>query len=260
MPGEPTVSLALMTCHDFLLYASQDYGATARPARIIGNYALMYAINRHIQAIRRVTSQSTPFYEEDLPMMQVYTTPAAHVDDFWYYQSGTGRPWQSHQIQVGGSLNVTWRHGEPVRMTWNSIGESLLDKMEKDGRNIPKKGAYYRYPPLTTYYFYAVGGELPRLVRIGKKYIPARIYTTRLEVEERKGVFQPTCPVTVADLPNDTEIRSGSLLTVPPAPILIGAELEGRYLECKDPDGLIHRLPAPKIDIYVSAWGGQRAS
>ncbi|NWF94511.1 MAG: type I-D CRISPR-associated protein Cas5/Csc1 [Candidatus Thorarchaeota archaeon] len=260
MSGRPAVSLALMTCHDFLLYASQDYGATARPARIIGNYALMYALNRHIPGIRRVTSLSTPFYGEDLPMMQTYATPAAHVDDFPYYQSGSARRWLSHQIQVGGSVSGSWRHGDPVMITWNSIGESLLDKMEQDSLNIPKVGAYYRYPPLTTYYFYSVGGDLPRLVRIGKKYIPARISTTELEVEERTGVFQPTCPVTVADLPDDTMIRSGSLLTVPPSPVLIGAELEGRYLECKDPEGLIHRLPAPKTDIYRSVWGGKMVS
>lgn len=254
MPRDPVVSLVLMTCHDFLYYASQDYGSVARPADIIGNYALMYAINRQVPQIRRLTARNTPYYDEDLQRMQVYTTPASFVDVFPVYQTGGASRWLRTQVQLCGSMKEAWSRDPPVMITWNSIGESLLDKMEQDNLNLPKVGAYYRHPPLSFFYFYSIGLPVPSVVRIGKKYIPARLAITPLNVNTKTGVFQPTCPVTVADLPENTKIRSGSLLTIPPTPVVLAAELEGPYFECTDEHGLIHRFPIPKKESYRTVW------
>ncbi len=254
MPTDPVVSLVLMTCHDFLYYASQDYGAVARPSNIIGNYALMYALNRQTPAIRRLTSQNSPHYEEDLPRMPVYAPPAGFVDDVPYHLPGSTDRWFRKQVPLCGTTRVPWKQGSAQMITWNSIGESLLDKMEQDNLNLPKVGAYYRHPPLSFFYFYSIGLPVPSVVRIGKKYIPARLAITPLNVITKIGVFQPTCPVTVADLPENTKIRSGSLLTIPPTPVVLAAELEGPYFECTDEHGLIHRFPIPKKESYRTVW------
>ena len=253
--GGLAANLVLMTCHDYLFYASQDYGSIARPADIIGSYALMYAMNRQTSEVRRAVSGNKPHYDEDLPKMRVYATPAAFVDDFPYNPSGSGSRWLGHQVQLGGTLEQTWRRGSPEMITWNSIGEGLLDKMQQDNLNIPKIGAYYKHPPMTSFYFYAIGDPIPSVIRIGKKYTPARLSVIPVKSEEKSGVFQPTCPVNMADLPKETQIRRGSILTIPPTPILVASELEGKYIECKDSHGIVHCFPRPKRGLYREAWG-----
>lgn len=254
MSGDLIVNLVLMTCHDYLFYASQDYGAVARPASIIGSYALMYAINRQTPEVRRAVSGNKPHYDEDLPKMRVYATPAAFIDKFPYYQSGSKNQWLDRQVQLGGTLEQTWHRGSPEMITWNSIGESLLDKMKQDNLNIPKVGAYYKHPPMSSFYFYTIGEPIPRILRIGKKYTPARLNVIPLKTEVKSDLFQPTCPVNVADLPERTQIRSGSILMIPPTPVLMACELEGEYLECRDPNGIIHCLPRPKKGRFKESW------
>jgi CRISPR type I-D-associated protein Csc1 len=107
---------------------------------------------------------------------------------------------------------------------------------------------------MSSFYFYTIGKPIPRVIRIGKKYIPARLNVTPLSSEEKSGVFQPTCPVNVTDLPKKTQIRSGSILTIPPTPVLLASELEGVYLECLDAKGVVHRFPRPKKGRFREAW------
>lgn len=247
------VSLVHLTCHDYFFYASKDYGATAQPADIIGSYALMYAVNQQVPEVRRALSGNTPHYDEDLPKMKVYATPAAFVDDFPRTQEPKTR-WMSSQVQLGETLNQAWRKKALEKITWNSIGESLLDKMQLDNLNIPKVGAYYKHSPLSSFYFYAVGEPLPRVIRIGKKYIAARLKVTPIMFKEKSGVFHPTCPVNVTDLPKKTQIRSGSIMMIPPTPVLLASELEGEYLECMDAKGVIHSFPRPKKGRFREAW------
>jgi len=254
LSDELRANLVLMTCHDYLFYASQDYGATAQPSNIIGSYALMYAVNQSIPEVRRAVSGNKPHYDEDLPKMKVYATPAAFVDNFPYFHSESKTRWLGHQVQLGGTLKQTWHRGSLEKITWNSIGESLLDKMQQDNVNIPKVGAYYKHPPMASFYFYAIGEPIPRVIRIGKKYIPARLNVNPLNFTMKTGVFKPTCPVNVADLPKKTHMRSGSILTIPPAPVLMDSELEGDYLECMDPYGVVHRFPRPKRGRFREAW------
>ncbi len=248
-----SVSLGVMTCHDFLFYASRDYGAVAQPADFIGNYALMYAMNRHIPKVRRLIDGVVPHYEEDLRMMPLYATPAAFVDDF-PHDSSMGRNWIDVSMLLGASRDGRWHRRDMTRITWNSVGASLLEKMEQDNINMPKKGAYYQHPPLASFYFYVVGERLPSVFRVGKKYSPVRASFHPLEMEEKSGRFSPTCPVTVDDLPAETRILRGSLLTVPPTPVLTLSELDGAYIEGKDSNGLVHRFPVPDREKYEGAW------
>ncbi|MHA1769312.1 MAG: type I-D CRISPR-associated protein Cas5/Csc1 [Candidatus Thorarchaeota archaeon] len=237
-------NLARMTCHDFLFYASRDYGASARPVSTIGNYALMYAMNRNIPEVRRVITGTTPKYNEHLPLMKVYATPASPVSA----ESVRGDP------QIGAGIVDFVSSHEVTRITWNSVGESLLWAMEAEKINIPKVGSYFKINPLATFYFYTVGGPIPSVIRIGKKYIPARIRLEALEITEKEGRFKPTCAVNVEDLPEETQILGGSLLTVPPSPLLLDADLDGAYVEGKAPDGSVHRIPVPRQDRFRESW------
>ncbi|MCF2138271.1 MAG: type I-D CRISPR-associated protein Cas5/Csc1 [Candidatus Thorarchaeota archaeon] len=253
--SEPVVSVVLMTSHDFLFYASQDYGSVARPADVIGNYALMYALNRNIPEIRRLVSGSTPFYDVDLPKMNIYATPATFTDFFVQVSASKTSNWLDHRLLLGEEISTRWNRFNPTLITWNSIGESLLDKMSKDRYNLPKTGGYYKHPPLANFYFYTVGPPPPSVIRIGKKYTTARIKHFALEYTIKEGRFSPTCPVTVSDLPDETEILQGSILTIPPVPVITDSVLEGAYLEATDPKGLVHRIPIPRTDRFPMTWG-----
>ena len=244
---EHQFNLARLTCHDFLFYASRDYGASARPVSTIGNYALMYAINRKNPRVRNVVTGTTPLYDEHLPLMEIYATPALPTG------SGSigGNPQiGSESIKFDSKLRMS-------RITWNSTGESLLWAMEAEKINIPKVGSYYKFNPLATFYFYTNGGPVPNVIRIGKKLIPARIQVEPLKVKEKNGRFSSSCPVNVADLPADTLILGGSLLTVPPSPLLLDAELEGAYIEGIDSKNQIHRIPVPLKERFAKSWSGE---
>ncbi len=142
-----------------------------------------------------------------------------------------------------------------TRITWNSIGESFLDKMAQDSLNLPKVGVYYKYHTLSTLYFYTIGRKtVPHVFRLGKKYTVMRAKYFPLSTKEKNGVFRATCPVSVADLPTATQIRQGSLLLMPPRPLLLNAELEGDFIEGTDDCGFIHRLPKPNTELYPGVF------
>jgi CRISPR type I-D-associated protein Csc1 len=247
MGMEHQFNLVYLTCHDFLFYASRDYGASARPVSIIGNYALMYAINRKNPRVRSVVTGTTPLYDKHLRLMEIYATPALPtVSDGIESHPQIG----SENIEFESQLGMS-------RITWNSTGESLLWAMEAEKINIPKVGSYYKINPLAIFYFYTIGGPVPSVIRIGKKFVPARIKVEPLDVKEKKGRFRSTCPVNVADLPADTQILGGSLLTVPPSPLLLDAELEGAYIEGTDPKGQSHRIPVPLKERFAKSWSGE---
>lgn len=257
------VNLVLLTSHDYLFFASRDYGATARPVDFVGNYALMYAINRRVPQVRRLISGSVPNYDADLAQMSVYATPAAPISAITFERTHTkmqhGEQSLSNQVIIGKDsipFNVDLA---TTRITWNSTGESLLWAMETDQVNLPKLGAYYKHRPLMSFYFYTVGGPVPRVFRLGKKHAVVRVAVHPLDVTLKEGVFSPTCPVTIADLPESTRILQGSLLTVPPSPILTDAELEGPYLEGLDERGFIHRIPQPDSSLYTSSWSEEES-
>jgi CRISPR type I-D-associated protein Csc1 len=251
------VNLAVLTCHDYLFYASQDYNSSARPSEVIGSYALMYALNRRITRVQRCVSDNVPHYDEDMEHMTTYATAAAHWSAYGPEPRASTQPSLVREgaigvIQSGGS-NLP----ELEKMTWNSIGESLLDIMKQDNLNVPKTGVYYKLTPPTVFYFYTLGERPSSVIRIGKKLSAARIVTHQLEAAIETGEFRPTCPITVVDLPGETEILEGSIMTVPPTPVLVNSRLRGEHVRATDERGHQHRFPVPRLDRFAAAWSNQ---
>lgn len=229
------VYLAYLTVHDFFFYVSKEL-KVGLPQRYISNTALMYALNTHVSLAQRVFSDIKPHYNEDFKLFTIYATPAVPVPTLALVGGGTIRG------GFGGNL---------VKITYNSVGESLAFAMEKEGINIPKIGAYYRYTPLTTFRFYVLGGKGPSVIRIGKKYIPARVSYHKLSYVKKKGVFRCSHPVSVQDLKNG-RLLSGVPLPALPYPIIEDAIIEGEYLECKGERGDRHFILLPPREVYES--------
>jgi CRISPR type I-D-associated protein Csc1 len=251
---ESKFNLIHLTSHDYLFYASQDYGASARPIALIGNYAIMYGLNRNVSEVRRLIDGNQPHYEEDLPRMRIYATPAAPLTGVYFPTKSAGTKQIDYRPKVGSNRIEFDSRTRSTEITWNSTGASLLWTMPKEKVNIPKTGSYHKLIPLVTFYFYAIGNSIPRVFRIGKKYTAARLDLHPLEVKEENGKFRPTCPVNVVDLPKETQILEGSLVTIPPSPLLLEAELDGRYLEGVDERGMVHRIPIPDQERFAKSW------
>ena len=74
--------LTIIVTHDFLSYATRDYNSQVFTEDYIGNYALIYALNGHINTIQRIHSGTKPFYLEDMKKIEIYSTPALILSKF----------------------------------------------------------------------------------------------------------------------------------------------------------------------------------
>jgi len=226
-----------ITSHDFFFYSSREFRAGVT-APFISNLALMYALNR-FSPIHRTASGSKPQYEKDMPIFNVYATPARLNTD---------------KSAVVGCGQVVWREPSSlVRMSYNAVDSPLRFEMKREKVTVPKIGAYLKYLPLTSFSFFALGGKGDNVVRIGKKLIPARVEYNKLEnVSEEKGRFRPSHLVNLLDLPVETKIHPrGTMYPMPPISLLDEGELEGEYFR-----GVLGKTPfyiaKPDFGKYTS--------
>lgn len=231
----PKVYLAHLTVHDFFFYVSREL-KVGIPSEYISNTALMYALNTHIPFTHRLVAGVKPHYEEDFRKFTIYATPA--VLQPLHFLVGD----QRIRGDYGGTL---------VKITYNSVGELLAYAMEKEKVNIPKIGAYYRFAPLTSFTFYTVGGMGPAVIRIGKKYVQARVRYTPLKCSRKKGISELSHPVPSKDLAGTRLVR-GIVVPTLPYPLILQPVIEGEYFECTDPRGDTHRVLVPPRNLYES--------
>ncbi len=238
----------VLTVHDFFFYVSRELKVGA-PSSLIHNTALMYALNTHVPQTQRLVSGVTPFYSRDFKLFTVYCTPAvlsfAKIINVAYLD----REWQR---EVSGKVTFN-----PVKITYNSVNELLAFAMEKKKIAVPKVGSYLKFPPLTTFLFFTVGGVGPKVLRIGKKLIQARVEYEKLRnIQVKIGKYKPSHPVNLNDLENQ-KILSGEVRVMPPSPLMLKASLEGKYLECEDSKGNIYCIAHPSERIYSNvSWDG----
>ena len=229
------VYLVYLTVHDFFFYVSREL-EVGMPLEYISNTALMYALNTHITSAQRLVSGTKPNYEEDFKKFTIYATPAIPI---------VTRP-------LAGNKRINRNYGGAlVKITYNSIGEFLAYAMETEKINIPKIGAYYRYTPLTTFKFYIMGGKGPSVIRIGKKYIQARLKYMSLQCIRKHGTYRCSHPVSFKDL-TESKLVSGSVVPALPYPIILNPVIEGEYLECKDLYASTHYILVPPRSLYES--------
>ena len=231
----PKVYLAHLTVHDFFFYVSREL-KVGIPSEYISNTALMYALNTHIASAQRLAAGTKPHYEEDFKKFTIYATPAA--------------PWRVRPL-LGGQRTQGSYGGTLVKITYNSVGEQLAYAMETEKINIPKIGAYYRFTPLTSFTFYTVGGVGPSVIRIGKKYVQARVRYTPLKCVKKKGRCEVSHPISSQDLA-EAKLISGTVIPTLPYPIILNPTIEGEYFECTGPGGEKHRVLAPPRSLYES--------
>ena len=204
----------------------------------IGNYALMYAINRKTRDIQRNASGTVPFYKEDMPKMSIYATPA-------FVRSEPEVPITQHNI-------IMWESQPQVYITFNSVN-TITQLTETNRVNLPQIGRKAKCPPLNSFEFFAIGGNPSGLVRLGKKQVPCRIFAVPLNVKEvSSNVFHPSHPINLEDLTRliPTDIKSAELIKQTP-PLIVNAYLKAEHYVCSD--GMrIYNVIKPDASKYQS--------
>ncbi|MEM0287277.1 MAG: type I-D CRISPR-associated protein Cas5/Csc1 [Nitrososphaerota archaeon] len=215
-----------MIAHDYLFFTALGFRDTTM-TNYIGNYALMYAINRHIQVIQRNASGTKPYYQQDLPKVSIYATPASLSSE--------------SKIPLARDKILAWENQPKVYITFNSVN-TLTQLTENERVNLPQIGRKAKYPPLNSFDFFVIGGNPNGIIRLGKKQVPCRIFATPLKVERLlTGVFQPDHPVNPADLASllPEDIESAELIRQTP-PLLVNARLKATYYVCNDGKNTFH--------------------
>jgi CRISPR type I-D-associated protein Csc1 len=233
------VYLCRLVTHDYFFLTRQGFTQTFT-SEYIGNYGLMYALNRTVSSIQRcIINDTKPFYDEDLAKFNIYVTPAKPLleDKF---------PWIDGQF-------INWQSQPKIMLTYNSINtfSNTTAYAKDDPRaklNFPLVGKKEKTPPLTSYIFYAIGKRPESLIRLGKKMSPVRIIIEQLIVKKYANeFFKPSHPVNISD--TSSKIVEGVLYHQFP-PLFLDAKLKGEYYLCQDQHGHTHSIALPKPDIY----------
>lgn len=211
--------------HDYLMFTTRGFENTTMN-QYISNYALMYAINRHVSDVQRNASGNTPFYDKDLPNMTIYTTPAGHISSTTEIDSLMIRT----PFQLDSFVPSVMQH-----ITYNSIDSvTQLTNKEKVPENLPMVGKKARFVPLNQFEFFAIGGDPTGVIRLGKKNAVCRIVTkeTKLKSADR-GYHNPSHPINPADISGFkfSDLRNGMILKQTP-PLVIRPEFNGEYYIC----------------------------
>ncbi|MEM3800050.1 MAG: type I-D CRISPR-associated protein Cas5/Csc1 [Thermoprotei archaeon] len=233
--GRPEIYRCTLVAHDYLFFTTLGVRDTS-PSRYIGNYALMYALNRFTSAVQRVASGTKPHYEDDLGRMLLYCTPAG--------------PAESPYIHLCGN-KIEWEGAPLTYFTYNSVN-TITQATETGRSNFPTFGRKGKFPPLNAYVFFVLGGEPGGVVRLGKKQVACRVYAERLEfIGEEDGEFEPSHPVNPMDLEGFGvgSIVRGELVRAG-YPLLVNARLRGRHYVCARGDKKFY-IAKPNPQKYV---------
>lgn len=226
-----------LVAHDYLFFSTMGFRDT-RMTNYIGNYALMYAINRKTSQIQRNASGSVPFYKEDMSQIKIYSTPA-------FTSTKSEVPITNHSI-------IRWENQPQVYVTFNSIN-TITQLTETSRVNLPQIGRKAKHPPLNSFEFFAIGGDPSGIVRLGKKQVACRIFAVRLNLREvSSDFFHPSHPVNLEDLRGfvPTDIKSAELIKQIP-PLIVNAQLKAEHYVCSG-GASTYNVLRPDATVYQS--------
>lgn len=208
-----------LTTHDFLSFASYDVAKITITENIIHNYALTYAIHYETAVLDRIKK---PTYEKDLSKMTKFPTPA-----------------------------IMTNNKSLMKQTYNVIDEATLKTQTQKGVDFytPDFGVYYKLPPGSKFNFYLINLEEKqaqrRLIRLGKKSCLCSIEYTKLQNIQERETKDTTVKISHPVNPIDLEGKIKSydqIIFIPPSPIVIGANITGKYFQAQDHKGNKHTI------------------
>jgi hypothetical protein len=146
-----------------------------------------------------------------------------------------------------------WNHvsREPKGITYNAV--HTVTNVTDTSQAMPALGSYMKYPPLTPFYCFTIGGKGSSIIRLGKKLIPVRVsYYPIQDIKIHKNEeFCPNHPVNPNDLPPSTEVLECTLEVIPPIPIYRYCRLKGDFIQGRVGDKT-YRIALPDPEKFSS--------
>ena len=204
------VTIARLTLHENLFYATREVGRLYETGRYLHNYGLTYGLG--FVAAPYFNAMAVPRYAEELSTVReraIYVTPA--------------RP-----REVYFELN-----------TFKYADNRYRVKMEPGSRNTPSFGRAKELAVGSTFEFALlseVGIPVPTWIRLGKWMSKAAVEVVhKEEVDQiRNGEFTNAFPVNPIDLPPETHLLTYDLISMPPVSLLDHAHLRGPHYKLAD--------------------------
>lgn len=218
--SQETIYKCRLVAHDYLFFSTMGFRDT-KMTNYIGNYALMYAINRKTSDIQRNASGTVPFYKEDLPRIKIYSTPAFTTAE--------------SKVPITENNVINWGNQPQFYVTFNSVN-TITQLTETNRVNLPQIGRKAKFPPLNSFEFFTIGGTPSGVVRLGKKQVACRIFSVPLKVKEiSSNIFHPSHPINLEDLTSlvPTDIKNAELIKQTP-PLIVNAYLKAEHYVCSD--------------------------
>ncbi|MEN0067819.1 MAG: type I-D CRISPR-associated protein Cas5/Csc1 [Myxococcota bacterium] len=216
------------TLHEPMLFVSREFGSLYQTEPLIGHYAQSYALGLAQSTYRLDRSIGVgPRYADDLgPLAEqgVYLTPARPTGRvrlrFERFNAlGEGLRSRMDQGAVVDDLDVllSGRSGRPV----NRPQQGVWQLVERGSR-------------FESFLICDCSATPPAVVpwaRLGKTLAKAAVSVAESpEVTHDHGTFASAAFLAATDLPDDLEPLTYELVSIPPAPILRDAKLQGAFL------------------------------
>lgn len=239
------ISECVLLLHDYTFFTGKGIRSTTM-SEYIGNYALMYAMDKqiskvHESQIHRNASNQIPFYEADSKLFRVYATPArlSNLPKWLKYNADIPKYIQSAGIYA------------KVSLTFNSLS-TITNLTEIEKVNIPQIGKKEKFPPMTCFSFFAVGGQPYGIIRIGKKSASARIYSKSINsaISKKSGDYEPSHPLLAKDHENII-VYSGRIISQFP-PLIVDCKANGEHYEFKNESGDQVKVAVPAQSRFNS--------
>lgn len=222
-----TARLVELWCAEPVFFASRELSDTYYTEGTIGNYALAYALG-WARSPYRLTGKDTgrPRYLEDLTPLaeQCYILPAYPVEGgisfrFERFNALSDSYWYA----MTNNRVATAREDLPLKRTGKKPNTFRPSNFPQTGRlRMIERGSRFQ-----TLVF--GNRELPEYIRVGKFTSKVRVDVVREQTVTQLPVGDYCCNVylSAADLPNNLEIFTFDLISIPPVSLLKNLRFHG---------------------------------
>ncbi|MDN5338428.1 MAG: CRISPR-associated protein Csc1 [Thermotogaceae bacterium] len=203
-----------------LLFASKEVSEMYITVPYIHNYTLTYALGL---AESSYIVKKEPSYQEDIKS-DIYITPAVFYEYRWHTQS----------------FNTTGE-GYYLKMERNNVVDlQTLKKVAGKkirAKNVPQIGIFKMIAAQSKARFYVLSEkeiDLPRYIRLGKLMSKCKVIYSEVRHEKRYGEFFVKTALNPIDIPKSYNIKTFSVVSMKPSPIIHSMRATGEYLELVD--------------------------
>jgi len=205
-----------------LLFASKEVSEMYITVPYIHNYALTYALG--LAKLSYIVKKE-PTYQEDIKS-DIYVTPAVFYEYHWHTQS-------FNTIGEGYYLKMERNNVVDLQVLKEVAGNKIRPK------NVPQIGVFKMIAAQSKARFYLFSKkeiDLPRYIRLGKLMSKCKVIYSEVKYKKGHGEFFVKTALNPVDIPSNYNIKTFSVVSMKPSPIIHSIRAIGEYFELIDED------------------------